>query len=87
MKLWTWADTAFIGVMLVLIFGGGFALADHWKAADAKHRTLLYKTWQKCEQSPLTEQEFWVLKRAGMIGPVHNKHKGAEKDCAAVERH
>ena len=86
MKLWTMEDTAFVVVMLVLLFGG-FALVDHSKEVDAKHRTLLYQTWQKCEQSPLTEQEFWMLKRAGMIGPIHNKHKGTEKDCAAVERH
>lgn len=86
MKLWTLVDTAFMIVMLVLLFGG-FALLDHCKAVDAKHRTLLYQAWQRCEQSPLTEQEFWVLKRAGMIGPVHNKHECAGKYCAAVEKH
>lgn len=86
MKLWTWADTAFVVVMLVLLFGG-FALADYFKAENTKHSTLLYQAWQKCEQSPLTEQEFWVLKRAGMLGPVCTKHKGEARDCAAVEQH
>ena len=86
MKLWTWTDTAFVVIVLTLLFGG-LALNDYWKVEDQRHRTQLYQAWQKCEQSPLTEQEFWVLKRAGLIEPVHNKHKGAEKDCAAAERH
>ena len=86
MKFWTMKDTAFVVVMLVLLFGG-FALVNHAKEVDAKHRTLLYQTWQKCEQSPLTEQEFWMLKRAGMLRPVCTKHKGDARDCAAVERH
>ena len=86
MKFWTRSDTVFVVVIIVILFGG-FALANYWNAEDAKYRTQLYQAWQKCEQSPLTEQEFWMLKRAGMIGPVGNKHECAERDCAAVERH
>ena len=84
MKFWTRADTVFMVIVLTLLFGG-LALNDYWKAEDQKHRTLLYQAWQKCEQSPLTEQEFWVLKRAGLIEAVHSKC--TRKDCAAVEKH
>ena len=86
MKLWTRADTAFVVIVLTLLFGG-LALNDYWKVEDQKHSTQVYQAWQKCEQSPLTEQEFWMLKRAGMLGPVCTKHKGDARDCAAVERH
>ena len=86
MKFWTRSETVFVVVILVIIFGG-FALANYWNAEDAKYRTQLYQAWQRCEQSPLTEQEFWMLKRAGMLRPVCTKHKGDARDCAAVERH
>lgn len=84
MKFWTRADIVFVVVILVILFGM-LALADHWNAEDARHRTLLYQAWQKCEQSPLTEQEFWVLKRAGLIDYVHSKHKDCMRNCAAEE--